>query len=247
MKALIDEYSDEEFNQIVSQSNSMSEISQKLGYSATSGNSLTRIRKRIDELQISAEHFSSMNKRPILRTEENIFIENSTASQRTLRDWYFKGKYTPYICSICGQEPVWQGKELTLILDHINGINKDDRLENLRWVCPNCNQQLDTTGSKNPNRKIIAKKYYCQDCGIEINKGAIRCIACYNKYRTVPLENMPVTREELKELIRTKPFTQIGKQFQVSDNAIRKWCDKFSLPRKSSEIKKYSDDDWSKI
>ena len=58
---------------------------------------------------------------------------------------------------------------------------------------------------------------------------------------------MPVTREELKELIRTKPFTQIGKQFQVSDNAIRKWCDKFSLPRRSSEIKKYSDDDWSKI
>ena len=188
-----------------------------------------------------------MNKRPILRTEENIFIENSTASQKTLRDWYFKGKYTPYVCSICGQEPVWQGKELTLILDHINGINKDDRLENLRWVCPNCNQQLDTTGSKNPNRKIIAKKYYCQDCGVEINKGAIRCITCYNKYRTVPLENMPVTREELKELIRIKPFTQIGKQFQVSDNAIRKWCDKFSLPRKSSEIKKYSDDDWSKI
>ena len=42
-----------------------------------------------------------------------------------------------------------QGKALTLILDHINGRNHDDRLENLRWVCPNCNQQLDTTNGRN--------------------------------------------------------------------------------------------------
>jgi transposase len=58
---------------------------------------------------------------------------------------------------------------------------------------------------------------------------------------------MLVTREELKQLIRTTPFTQIGKQFGVSDNTIRKWCDKYNLPRKVSEIKKYSDEDWSKI
>ena len=41
------------------------------------------------------------------------------------------------------------GKVLTLILDHKNGHNHDDRLENLRWVCPNCNQQLDTTNGRN--------------------------------------------------------------------------------------------------
>ena len=243
--AKIDNFTEQELREIVENSFSMNEVIDKLGYATHSGGSHNTVKKRIELYNIDISHFGSI--KGIKRTEENVFIENSTASQATLRRWYKKGEYTPYICSICGQEPVWQGKELTLILDHINGINKDDRLENLRWVCPNCNQQLDTTGSKNPNRKIIAKKYYCQDCGIEINKGAIRCIACYNKYRTVPLENMPVTREELKELIRTKPFTQIGKQFQVSDNAIRKWCDKFSLPRKSSEIKKYSDDDWSKI
>ena len=58
---------------------------------------------------------------------------------------------------------------------------------------------------------------------------------------------MPVTREELKGLIRNKPFTQIGKQFNVTDNAIRKWCDKFNLPRKKSDIQKYSVEEWSKI
>lgn len=150
--AKIDMFSDEEFENIVKESSNMIEISQKLGYAAKSGSNYQRIRKRIDELQISTEHFALGNKRPIKRSVENIFIENSTADQKTLRSWYKKGEYTKYKCSICGQEPFWNGQELSLILDHINGHNKDDRLENLRWVCPNCNQQLPTTNGKNIKR-----------------------------------------------------------------------------------------------
>lgn len=150
--AKIDTFSDEEFKKIVAESLNMTEISTKLGYAAKSGSNYTRIRKRIDELKISTDHFSLGNKRPIKRTVDNIFIENSTADQKTLRKWYFEGQYTEYVCSICGQKPFWNGKELTLILDHINGHNKDDRLENLRWVCPNCNQQLPTTNGKNIKR-----------------------------------------------------------------------------------------------
>jgi hypothetical protein len=84
-----------------------------------------------------------------VRNIDNIFITNSTVDQKTLRSWYLKGNYTPYVCSVCGQEPWWNGKELSLTLDHINGQNHDNRLENLRWVCPNCDRQLDTFGSKN--------------------------------------------------------------------------------------------------
>ena len=146
MPAKIDTFSDKEFKDIVISSNSMIEVAKKLGYTSHSGSNGERIRHRIDELQISTEHFSLSNRRPIKRSPENVFIENSTASQKVLRDWYKKGAYTEYVCSICGQEPFWKGKPLTLILDHINGHNRDDRLENLRWVCPNCNQQLDTTG-----------------------------------------------------------------------------------------------------
>ena len=58
---------------------------------------------------------------------------------------------------------------------------------------------------------------------------------------------MRVSREELKTLIRTLPFLQIGEKFNVSDNTIRKWCDKYNLPRKASEIKKYSDEEWNLI
>ena len=56
-----------------------------------------------------------------------------------------------------------------------------------------------------------------------------------------------IEREELKHLIRSKPFTQIGKDFGVSDNAVRKWCDKYNLPRRVIDIKKYTDEEWEKV
>lgn len=88
------------------------------------------------------------------------------------------------------------------------------------------------------------KKNYCVDCGKEINNQSTRCVQCSNrKQRTEP----PVPRVELKKLIRTTPFTKIGEKYGVSDNAIRKWCDKYNLPRKAAEIKKISDEDWLKI
>lgn len=239
-----DNYTPEEIKNILKYSSFYKDFARKIGYSNTpSGDTLKMLQKKL--VNYDTSHFQeSVNK--TLRTEENTFVENSTASQSSLRKLYFRGNYTPYLCSICGQKPIWNGKALTLVLDHINGVNNDDRLENLRWVCPNCNQQLETTGSRNPNRKIFAKKYYCIDCGKEISKGQ-RCRECQAKSRIIPEDKMPVSREELKSLIRTKTFVDIGKQFGVSDNAIRKWCDKFNLPRKKIEITKYSEEDWSKI
>ena len=58
---------------------------------------------------------------------------------------------------------------------------------------------------------------------------------------------MPVTREELKQLIRTQTFVSIGQQFNMSDNAIRKWCIKYNLPSKKKDISPYSDEEWEKI
>lgn len=55
-------------------------------------------------------------------------------------------------CSWCAQGPVWNGLPLTLQVDHINGDNTDDRLENLRILCPNCHTQTDTWGGRNSGR-----------------------------------------------------------------------------------------------
>lgn len=93
-------------------------------------------------------------------------------------------------------------------------------------------------------RKISKQKNYCVDCGKEICSQSTRCTQCNNKNkRTAP----KVSRDELKTLIRTMPFTKIGEKYGVSDRTIRKWCDKYGLPRKVTDIKKITDFDWAKI
>lgn len=88
------------------------------------------------------------------------------------------------------------------------------------------------------------KKYYCQRCGKTINRKATFCPECAKlNSRKV---NRP-SRDDLKALIREKPFTQIALQFSVTDNTIRKWCDAYDLPRKVSDIKQFTDQEWEKI
>lgn len=243
-QALVDKYSKEELEAIVKSSNSIRDVVRKLGYGTVGGSNSATVKNRIEKYAIDISHFSPVN--GIERKEENVFVENSTATQATLRRWYLKGEYAEYKCSICGQEPEWQGKPLTLILDHINGHNNDHRLQNLRWVCPNCNQQLETTGYKKMRvHEELSKKYYCIDCGKEISHGAERCPECAGKARRIATKE--ITREELKNLIRTQSFVKIGEYYGMSDNAIRKWCDKFKLPRTKTEIQNYTDKEWELI
>lgn len=86
--------------------------------------------------------------------------------------------------------------------------------------------------------------HYCIDCGKPIDYKSTRCRDCYN------LHNRQVDRperEELKNLIRNNSFASIGRQFNVADNTIRKWCKKYSLPFKKSDIKLYTDEEWELI
>ena len=87
----------------------------------------------------------------------------------------------------------------------------------------------------------IKNKHVCCDCGQIISFKAVRCNACAHKltYRAQHPD-----REELKQLIRTKSFEAIGRQFNVDGNSIRKWCDKYNLPRRKSDINNYSNEEW---
>ena len=88
------------------------------------------------------------------------------------------------------------------------------------------------------------EKHYCQRCGQEVWSGSTYCTDCKNFLsRTIERPS----RDELKALIREKPFTAIATIYGVTDNAIRKWCDAENLPRKKSDIKALSDEEWENI
>lgn len=79
----------------------------------------------------------------------------STTLRNCIRD-YIADKQE-HKCAICGIEPVWNGKELVFIIDHIDGHASNNRRDNLRCICPNCDSQLDTYKSKN---KCGERSYY---------------------------------------------------------------------------------------
>ncbi len=87
------------------------------------------------------------------KSDDEVFVEHSTYARHNLKNRIRKRNMIEYVCAICGIGPEWQGKPMPLILDHINGVYNDNRLENLRFVCSNCDSQLDTYKSRNIKKK----------------------------------------------------------------------------------------------
>lgn len=154
-------------------------------------------------------------------------------------------------CELCGWNKInsYTGKT-PLEIHHIDGDYTNNTEENLQVLCPNCHSLTGTYKSLNKigreGREFYSnrKENRCIDCGTIISDNATRCRHCQGKTR---IEQPPISREELKQLIRTTPFTTIGKAYNISDNAIKKWCDKYNLPRLKRDINNLSNKEWEKI
>lgn len=100
-----------------------------------------------------------LGKSPLFSNEE-VFIENSTYPRKDIKRRILKYDLIKYSCVLCNNDGEWNNSKLVLQLDHINGVNNDHRIENLRFLCPNCHTQQTTYAAKNrsnPNRQ--PKKY----------------------------------------------------------------------------------------
>lgn len=165
-------YTKEFLEPIIKQSYSIREVIKKLGLIPAGGN-YTSIKKYIKIFAISTNHFkgrgwnkgltqnSNEKVATIARknrlTCEKVLIENSLYNRKTALRIIKRNNLLKYQCDECGLIDIWKGKPITLVLDHKNGINDDHRLENLRWLCPNCNSQTNTFCGRNIKYARVAE------------------------------------------------------------------------------------------
>ena len=141
----------QEFEAIVNNSKTIGEILAKFGLVNKGGNYKTlsqRIQYENTNIAHIFEHRKYNTKNAITRNTiplEEILIEHSTYTNTgTLKKRLIEKKLLRYTCYECGQQPFWNNKPLVLQLDHINGEHTDDRIENLRILCPHCYSQTET-------------------------------------------------------------------------------------------------------
>ena len=83
---------------------------------------------------------------------DKMFVENSDTRRHLIKQRLLKEGILSNTCSECGLDGDWNGKPIVMVLDHINGVNNDNRIENLRMLCPNCNSQTPTFSGRNVKR-----------------------------------------------------------------------------------------------
>jgi hypothetical protein len=232
-------YNEQEARDAVAASNSYSEALRRLGLRPAGGNFKLFKHYVHDVWGLSTVHFdagASARRAPsrVARPLVQVLVEGSSYSRGKLKERLYLEGYKERRCELCGQDENWRGRSMSLVLDHINGTPDDNRLENLRIVCPNCAATLDTRcGRKNRREPILrncrrcgrefASKYprqhYCShSCGCRWDRAALRGISKpgLRKVERPPYEQL------LAEVVATS-YVAVGRKYGVSDNAVRKW------------------------
>ena len=146
----VDMLSDNEFRELIKNNTSFLQCVLSLGYTKNGRYAYDLIKKRCDELQISTNHFTrTHNDSRAKYSLDEILVENSQYTNMTsLKNRILKSGLIEYKCAICGNPGKWNEQLLSLQLDHINGDHTDNRIENLRLLCPNCHSQTETFSCK---------------------------------------------------------------------------------------------------
>lgn len=190
-----------------------------------SGGNYSTFKKYCKEFQIDISHFDGRAVKSIRKPApklllSEILVNGRHMSSGHLKSRLFKAGLLENKCHIC-QIDQWQDRPLNCQIDHINGDTWDNRLENLRILCPNCHSQTETFSGRNIKRtEKTVRLCSVSGCSRQItkkNQSGI-CHKCITTKGTYP------DHEVLKTWIKTKSFTEIGRIIGVTDNAVRKWC-----------------------
>lgn len=236
----------EELVEIIENSDSIQHALSQLGVPIAGGNHRT-LHKRCEiegidliplrekglrRASFAVASFSRGRRAPL----SDILVEHSTYSRVYLKKRLVQEGLLEEKCAECGQGSRWRGKRLSLVLDHVNGINDDNRIKNLRFLCPNCNSQTETFAGRNVQgaRKKVLE---CLDCGSPIsgNGKTGRCHSCASlksdRKESRKVKDRP-SPEDLRSMIQEMTLVAIGEKYGVSATSVRRLARGYGLTGK---------------
>lgn len=246
----INKYSQNEIEGIVSKNTQWAKIMAALGYKSCMH--VEQIQKKFQKLGIDFSHVDSTiiknNTRIPLNdilVQDSLYANMGCLQKRLKRELKWEHR-----CSMC-QNTTWNDRPIPIEIDHINGDHRDNRIENIRFLCPNCHAQTDTYKGKNmricknkvqenkvqetQEPQIVKKRgrktqphKVCVDCGEKCRKTATRCGGCDDKHRVNTRKVERPSYEQLQNDSKEMSIVKVGKKYGVSDNCIRKWLRTYS-------------------
>lgn len=226
-------FTKEEIEKIVKESYSIAEFCRKVGWKPRGDNYKT-FHRYVNEYNIDTSHFSGIrsnigNKNKTFKELSlNEYLKSKCVRGKTLIKKLIKEGVKEYKCECCGNSE-WQGAPIALEVHHIDDNHFNNELDNIQLLCPNCHYLTENyRGRKNKNKK------FCSVCGDEISRWS-KSGLCFKCARTKSRVTTRPTADELIELLKQHSFCQIGKMYNVSDNAVRKWCKQYGIPYKAKD------------
>lgn len=221
-------WTDDELREAVSKATSLKNVFVQLQIN-WSGASYGVIKEHIKRLELNTDHFSRRSKAKTgadfseyMKLDHTRFIEGAR-----LKRYLLENNLVEERCAECSAL-YWNGKKLSLQVDHVDGNKYNNCVENLRLLCPNCHSLTDTFGGK--NAKWAKKVHTCCDCKASICRVARRCEDCAVKHKIIRSTNndLSITKivwpqiDELKSMVAKSSYSAVGRSLGVSDNAVRK-------------------------
>jgi hypothetical protein len=237
-KSIITKCARSDFIRIIKASHCLKDVLNSLGVAVNSGNYFTLKNKFRSEnledsflkLKNSKNNFGNFSKKVLL---SEILVENSSYSRGSLKRKIINEGLIKNECAECGLSPVWNKKPLVMVLDHKNGIPNDNRLENLRLVCPNCNSQLPTFAGR--KHKKIRRCLICNGITGKTETGL--CTLCSHKKLGFQSKkvNWP-TNNKLENQIHKFGYEKTGRLYGVTGAAVKKRLKRKPYTKEELEI-----------
>ncbi len=240
-------YTEKDVREAIARARNATEALRLLGLRAAGGNHQT-LKKLIERYGIPVAHFDRyaarrMDGRRRAIPLSEVLVEGSNYNRGLLKQRLYDEDLKIRLCELCGQGEQWHRRQMSLILDHINGVATDNRLENLRIICPNCAATLDThCGRKNRidvepracvrcgskfSPRYATQRYCSQACGVRHDNRRW----AYPSLRKVPRPSY----EQLMADVASMSMLAIGRKYGVSDSAVRKWIRWYEREREEEE------------